>query len=215
MGCHLFSIMINGLLHLQWPDQGVFTSSVLWLLGFTPSVGLNMGLNMGLTPSVVWIWASPHQFGLNMGFTPSVVWIWFLPHQWYIFLGFTPYVVCLKGFTPTMFWFISWDVTPNEEYWVFVLRCRATSFLDLPNLVSMVLPLYYPMSFIHVHSFMHIQHAYKYHSCIVALSDLFSKSIIHNVSKSEMLPIMYISSGRSHQNSRLPMSLHFPSVSPV
>jgi len=153
MGCHLFSIMINGLLPLQWPDQGVFTSSVLWLLGFTPSVGLNMGLNMGLTPSVVWIW--------------------FLPHQWYIFLGFTPYMVCLKGFTPTMFWFISWDVTPNEEYWVFVLRCRATSFLDLPNLVSMVLPLYYPMSFIHVHSFMHIQHAYKYHSCIVALSDLF------------------------------------------
>ena len=56
---------------------------------------------------------------------------------------------------------------------MFVLRCRATSFLDLPNFVSMVLPLYYPMSFIHVHSFMHMQHAYKYHSCIVALLVLF------------------------------------------
>ena len=85
----------------------------------------------------------------------------------------SPSVVWLKGFTPTMFWFISRDVTPNKECRVFVLWCRATSFLDLPNLVSTVLPLYYPMSFIHVHSFMHMQHAYKYHSCMVALSVLF------------------------------------------
>ena len=128
-----------------------------------------------------------------MGFTPSAG----------LNMGFTPSVVCLKGFTP------------NKECRVFVLRCRATSFLDLPNLVSTVLPLNYPMSFIHVHSCMHMQHAYEYHSCMVALSVLLlivQKSVIRNVSKSEMLPVMYISSGRSHQNSRLPMSLHFPGV---
>ena len=95
------------------------------------------------------------------------------PHQWFGWRALSPSVVRLKGFTPTVFWFISRDVTPNKECWVFVLRCRATSFFDLPNLVSTVLPLYYPMSFIHVHSFMHIQHAYKYHSCMVALSVLF------------------------------------------
>ena len=128
MGCHLFSIMINGLLPLQWPDQGVFTSSVLWLLGFTPSVGLNMGLNMGLTPSVGsnmgctpsvgWIWALPHQWfeygpnpisGSNMGRTPSVGWIWALPHQWFecglylisgLNMGFTPSVWFEYGFYP-------------------------------------------------------------------------------------------------------------------
>jgi len=101
MGCHLFSIMINGLLPLQWPDQGVFTSSVLWLLGCTPSVG--------------WIWALPHQWfeygpnpisGSNMGRTPLVGWIWALPHQWfecglYLISGlnmvFTPSVVYLFG----------------------------------------------------------------------------------------------------------------------
>ena len=184
MGCYPVSVVLNGLLPLQRPDQGVFTSSVLWLLGITPSVGLNMGftpsvglkigLNMGFTPSV----------GLNIGFTPLVVYLFGLypicvlveglyPHPWFVWRAFSPSVIWLKGFTLTVFWFISRDVTPNKEYWVFVLRCRATSFLDLPNLVSTVLPLYYPMSFIHVHAFMHIQHAYKYHSCMVALSVLF------------------------------------------
>jgi len=156
MGCYPVSVVLNGLLPLQRPDQGVFTSSVLWLLGITPSVGLNMGftssvglkigLNMGFTPSV----------GLNIGFTPSAVYLfWALPHLWFGWRALSPSVVCLKGFIPTVFWFISRDVTPNKECWVFVLRCRATSFLDLPNLVSTVLPLYYPMSFIHVHSFTH------------------------------------------------------------
>ena len=126
MGCYLFSIMINGFLPLQWPNQGVFTSSVLWLLGFTPSVGLNMGL----TPSMVWIWALPHQWfeygpnpisgsnmgftpsvGLNMGFTPSVVYLFGLypicglfgglyPHPWFVWRALSPSVVCLKGFIP-------------------------------------------------------------------------------------------------------------------
>ena len=140
MDVYLFNDIINGLLPLQRPDQGVFTSLVLWLLD--------------LTPSVVYL------FGLY-------------PHPWFVWRALSPSVVCLKGFTPTVFWFISKDVTPNKECRVFVLRCRATSFLDLPNLVSTVLPLYYPMSFIHVHSFMHIKHAYKYHSYMVAFSVLF------------------------------------------
>jgi len=54
-----------------------------------------------------------------------------------------------------------------------------------------------------IHAWLHYQ---SYFNC--------TKSVIQNVSKSEMLPIMYISSGRSHQNSRLPMPFHFPSVSP-
>jgi len=158
-----------------------------------------------------------------MGFIPSMVWLkgfipicglveGLYPHPWFVWRALSPSVVCLKGFTPTVFWFISRDVTPNKECRVFVLRCRATSFLDLPNLVSTVLPLYYPMSFIHVHSFMHMQHAYIsfMHGCIISLIFNCTKSVIHNVSKSEMLPIMYISSGRSHQNSRLPMSLPLP-----
>jgi len=95
------------------------------------------------------------------------------PHLWFGWRALSPSVVCLKGFTPTVFWFISRDVTPNKECRVFVLRCWSTSFLDLPNLVSTVLSLYYPMSFIHVHSFVHMQHAYKYHSCMVTLSVLF------------------------------------------
>jgi len=105
MGCHLFSIMINGLLPLQWPDQGVFTSSMLWLSGFTPSVGLYIGLNMGFTPSV----------GLNMSFTSSVVYPFglypirslfegFYPHMWSVWRALSPSVVCLKSFTPTVFW---------------------------------------------------------------------------------------------------------------
>ena len=53
-----------------------------------------------------------------------------------------------------------------------------------------------------IHAWLHCQ---TYFNC--------TKSVIHNVSKSEMLPIMYISSGRSHQNSRLPMPFHFPNVS--
>jgi len=54
-----------------------------------------------------------------------------------------------------------------------------------------------------IHAWLHYQ---SYFNC--------TKCVIQNVSKSEMLPIMYISSGRSHQNSRLPMPFHFPSVSP-
>jgi len=55
---------------------------------------------------------------------------------------------------------------------------------------------------ISIHAWLHCQSYFNY-----------TKSVIHNVSKSEMLPIMYISSGRSHQNSRLPMPFHFPNVS--
>jgi len=44
MGCYPVSVVLNGLLPLQRPDQGVFTSSVLWLLGLTPSVGFLYGL---------------------------------------------------------------------------------------------------------------------------------------------------------------------------
>jgi len=184
MGCYLFTGLIKEFLPHQWYIFLGFTPSVVWLKGFIPIRGLFEGL---------------------------------YPHPWFVWRALSPSVVWLKGFTPTVFWFISRDITPNKEYWVFVLRCRATSFLDLPNLVSTVLPLYYPMSFIHVHSFIHIQHAYWYHSYMIALSVLFfncTESVIHNVSNSERLPIKCISSGRSHQNSRLPMPFHFPSVFP-
>ena len=80
--------------------------------------------------------------------------------------------------------------------------------------VLVVLLFYCQLEF-HIYAFMHTKHAYRYHSYMIALSILFfncTESVIHNVSKSEMLPITYILSGRSHQNSRLPMSLHFPSV---
>ena len=54
-----------------------------------------------------------------------------------------------------------------------------------------------------IHAWLHYQ---SYFNC--------TKSVIHNVSKSEMLPILCISSRRSHQNSRSPMPFHFPSVFP-
>jgi len=69
---------------------------------------------------------------------------------------------------------------------------------------------FHTCSFIHAYATC-IQISFM-HGCIISLIFNCTKSVIHNVSKSEMLPIMYISSGRSHQNSRLPMSLHFPSV---
>ena len=54
-----------------------------------------------------------------------------------------------------------------------------------------------------IHAWLHCR---SYFNC--------TKSVICNVSDSEMLPITCISSGRSHQNRRLPMPFHFPSVFP-
>jgi len=153
MGCYLFSVVIIGPYPISWFEYGLYPHQLVWKWIWI----------WALPHRLVWIWALPHQ----------LVWIWALPHRLVWIRALSPSVVCLKGFTPIVFWFISRDVTPNKECRVFVLRCRATSFSDLPNLVSAVLLLYYPMSFIHVHSFMHMQHAYKYHSCMVALSVLF------------------------------------------
>jgi len=61
MGSYPVSVVLNEFLPLQQHDQGVFTSSVLWFLGIT----LSVGLNMGITPSV------GLDIGLYMGFTPS------------------------------------------------------------------------------------------------------------------------------------------------
>ena len=54
-----------------------------------------------------------------------------------------------------------------------------------------------------IHALLHCQYYFNY-----------TESVIHNVSDSEMLPIKCISSGRSHQNSLLPIHSHFPSVFP-
>jgi len=54
-----------------------------------------------------------------------------------------------------------------------------------------------------IHAWLHCQ---SYFNC--------TKSVIHDVSKSEMLPIMYISSGRSDQNSRLPTPFSLPQCFP-
>ena len=97
-------------------------------------------------------------------------------------LGFTPSVVCLKGFIlirglfeglyPHQ-WFVwkalrrqcfgsSPEMLPNEDYWAFVLRCRATSFLPcLVNLTIILSYKFHTCSFIHAYtactqiSFMH------------------------------------------------------------
>jgi len=52
-----------------------------------------------------------------------------------------------------------------------------------------------------IHTWLHCQ---SYFNC--------TKSVIHNVSDSETLSIKCIPSGRSHQNSLLPIPFHFPSV---
>jgi len=164
MGCYPFDEWINGLLPLQCCDYWALPHQLVWIWALPPISWFENGFEYGLYP-IGWF---------EYGFYPICgLFEGLYPHLWFVWRALSPSVVCLKGFTPTVFWFISRDVTPNKECWVFVLRCRTTSFLDLPKLVSTVLPLYYPMSFIHVHSFMHIQHAYKYHSRMVALSVLF------------------------------------------
>ena len=164
MGCYLFSVMIKEFLPIQCCDYWVLPRQLVWIWALSHSVGLKMDLNMGFTSSV----------GLNMGFTPCVVCL----------KGFIPISGLFEGLYPHQ-WFV-WRALPRQCFDsspemlppikdAECLYCGVglLPFLDLPNLVSTVLPLYYPMSFIHVHSFMHIQHAYKYHSCMVALPVLF------------------------------------------
>ena len=95
------------------------------------------------------------------------------------------------------------------------LYCDVGPLSDLSMFVSIVLPLYCHISLIHIHSCIHSMHTDIIHACLHCQSYFnCTKSVICNVSDSEMLPITCISSGRSHQNSRLSMPFHFPSVFP-
>jgi len=161
-GCYLFS----GLIKEFYLFRDMIKELVVDFWGFTPSVG--------------WIWVLPHQWYIFFGLYPiRGLFEGLYPHPWFVWRALSPSVVLLKGFTPTVCWFISRDVTPNKECWVFVLRCRATSFLDLPNLVSTVLPLYYPRSFIHVRSFMHTNIIHAWLHCQSYFN--YTESVIRNI----------------------------------
>ena len=142
----------------------------------------------------IWIWALPHR----------LVRIWVLPHLWFGWralprqcfdssLEMLPPIknakclYCDVGLLP--FWTCPSLSQRSYHYtilWVSYMFIHSCIYNMLTNII---------------HAWLHCQ---SYFDC--------TKSVIHDVSKSEMLPIMYISSGKSHQNSRLPMSLHFPSV---
>jgi len=186
-------------------------------MGFTPSVGLKIGLNMGFTPSV----------GLNMGFTPSVV---------YLF-GLSPICGLVEGLYPHP-WFV-WGLYPHQWFgWRALPRqcfdsspgmlplIKNTECLDcdvglLPFWTCPILSqrsYHYTIlwvSYMFIHSCIYNMHTNIIHAWLHCRSYFnCTKSVICNVSDSEMLPITCISSGRSHQNSRLPMPFHFPSVFP-
>jgi len=171
-------------------------------MGFTPSVGLNMGF----TPSVVYPFGLYPICGLFGGL---------YPHPWFVWRALSPSVVWLKGFTPTVFWFISRDVTPIKN-----TECL---YCDVGLLPFWTCPIFSQrsyhytilwVSYMFIHSYIYGMHTDIIHTWLHCQSYFVNctESVIHNVSNSEMLPIKCISSGRSHQNSRLPMPFHFPSV---
>ena len=71
-------------------------------------------------------------------------------------LGYTPAVFWLKGFIPTMF--VSSPVILSPFKVTKYLYCDVGPLSHLPMFVSIVLPLYCHMSFIHIHSCIHSMH---------------------------------------------------------
>jgi len=73
-----------------------------------------------------------------------------------------PLVVWLTNLTPSVVWFFSNDIIPNEDCRVVVLRCRSTSHFTCPTLFHQVthshtiLQLHRRTSFTFIHTFMHI-----------------------------------------------------------
>jgi len=108
----------------------------------------------------------------------------FLPLQWYdygfypfsgMIMGFTPSVVWLMGLTLTVIRSISSDNIPNEDCWVFVLRCRSISHLTCLVLSHRVhLPYTIILSFkfnIFIHSCILAYSSYiQHHSYMIALA---------------------------------------------
>jgi len=175
---------------------------VVWLTGCYLFSGL---IKEFFTSSVLWL----------LGLTPSVVWL----------KGFIPIRGLFEGLYPHQ-WFVRralprqcFDSSPEMLPPIKNVECLYCGVGLLPFWTCPILSqrsyhytiLWVSYMFIHscicsmhtniIHAWLHCQ---SYFNC--------TKGAIHNVSKSEMLPIMYISSGGSHQNSRLPMPFHFPSV---
>jgi len=71
-------------------------------------------------------------------------------------LGYTPTAFWLKGFIPTMF--VSSLVMLSPFKVTKYLYCDVGPLSDLPMFVFIVLPLYCPLNFIHMHSCIHSMH---------------------------------------------------------
>jgi len=180
----------------------VITSSVVWLRSYY----LFSGIIKELLPL----------HGIIIGrYLTSGFDCWALPHQWFDYRALPLQWFWSLDFTLTIIWFISSDVIPNEDFRVFVLRCRSTSHLICPVLFvcfTCYIQSYKSHKFhAYIHTFIHIHiHAYKYsctynmHTCTIYtwlhwppcvwFQLYFTKVSSPVVSDPEMSPIKHFSS---------------------
>ena len=189
-------------------------------MGFYPVSWFGYGsypissLNMDFTPSVGWLLVRIPISSLIIGLYPyhwfdycvvslSLVWLLVCSPIRGLILSFTPLMFCLEGFTPSVFDSPPVLVSPWKILECLCYNAGLFPVRICPNLVSTVFRCtVICVSYMFIHSCIHSMHTNIIHAWLhyylVSYSSVPRKSVIPNVSDSGMLPIEFISRGRSH-----------------